>query len=273
MDKRAWSYRCYRMAGRYAGWAGGGLSRPIFVLGTGRSGTTLLAGALASNNGIVAFPGEGNALWHPKAYPFSARAIDVEPFLFDPRSFTQQSLTAWPPTHKTHIRRTLSGFMILHGRGRRLLVKSAMASFMVETLLEILPDAIFVHIYRSGPSVVESLVKKEWPKYRELIDQSELRLLCAHYWNACLVEIDRVNRDLQLAQRGQLIEVQYEQFCEDPITVLKDLSRVVGLDETSYAFEPGLVRSRNYKVGDYKSDPDWAAPLAAMQDGARLKGY
>lgn len=271
IDGRRYRATLYAALGRVA--RATRVSRPIFVIGTGRSGTTLLVQILETHRDVVAYPSEANELWHPHAYPYQRRSIDVPPVLFDPAEFTRRSAASWPPLHEQTIRRTFAGFMGAWGRGKRLLLKSAMVSFMVEPVLRVLPDAQFIHIYRSGPSVVSSLVVKERPKYEGQIGEADLRLRCARYWSACVTELHRVDRALRLTERGQLLECSYERLCAEPRDVVGAISEYAGLDRAEYAFDLSSVRSQNDKVGDYGSDPGWAPSLAVMKDAAALKGY
>ena len=257
--------RAYHALGCLPGAMRFGPVRPVFVVGTGRSGTTLLVKILKSHRDLVPYPSEANELWHPNLYPYDRRTIDAPPILFDPAEFTARSLAGWTPARERAIRRTLDGFMLARGRGRRLVLKSAMVSFMVERLTRVLPDVLFVHIYRRGPSVVSSFVKKEWPKYQGLVDEAEMRLHCARYWNSCLIELHRANEALGLSARGQWFEFAYERLCAEPRQVLREMSDYAGIDPDAYAFDLSNIQSRNEKVGDVASDLSWASALEAMR--------
>ncbi len=43
---------------------------PIFVMGTGRCGSTLFSRVLESHEDILIYPTEANNLFYPKTYPF-----------------------------------------------------------------------------------------------------------------------------------------------------------------------------------------------------------
>ncbi len=45
---------------------------PFFIIGTGRSGTSLLVKIMESNPSLSGFPGEANELWHPTLEPFES---------------------------------------------------------------------------------------------------------------------------------------------------------------------------------------------------------
>ena len=65
---------------------------PIFFVGCGRSGTTLLARILATNPEIAVYPYEGNELWHPGAFPWYRSHRETLPIWADPYGFTEASL-------------------------------------------------------------------------------------------------------------------------------------------------------------------------------------
>jgi hypothetical protein len=70
--------------------------KPVFIIGSGRCGTSLFVRILSSHGRLFGFPGEANDLWHPKSYPFSKRSIETPPILENPKLFTQISLECWP---------------------------------------------------------------------------------------------------------------------------------------------------------------------------------
>ena len=84
--------RAYHALGCLPGAMRFGPVRPVFVVGTGRSGTTLLVKILKSHRDLVPYPSEANELWHPNLYPYDRRTIDAPPILFDPAEFTARSL-------------------------------------------------------------------------------------------------------------------------------------------------------------------------------------
>lgn len=247
---------------------------PTFIVGTGRCGTDLLVDVLSSHPRVVGFPGEANEFWHPTLYPFEEATVRHPPIEVDPRAFTAASVESWPPDQANRIRSTFAGFHLISGYGKVLIVKSAMISFLIPKVLEIFPGARFIHIYRSGPSVVESYMKKNFGTYSKYtFSEEEYRLYCAEYWNSCIIEIERVNRALALQQKNAYCELGYEDFCSNPADWLDKLAFYLDVEKSAFGFDLSSIRSQNYKVGDYMEDPRWAAALRAMEPAMRLKGY
>jgi hypothetical protein len=247
---------------------------PYFIIGTGRCGTTLLVRILSSHPALSGFPGEANELWHPRLEPFESATIDIPPIEVDPKRFSDVSVANWPPKQGERIRDVFAGFNLITGLSKVIFTKSAMVSFMIPSILEVFPDAKFVHIYRFGPSVVESYFKKNFGKYsRYVYTEKDYRVYCATYWNACILEIENRKRELSLDTRGQFLEFSYECLCQNPRDVLDDIAEFLGVASDGFSYNISQVSSQNYKVADYARNPERAALLGLMLPGMKLKGY
>ena len=263
-----------RLAGRTGRAFGVELRRPVFIIGTGRCGTTLLIKVLGSHPRLSGFPAEANELWHPKLEPFESASIDLPPIEVDPRKFTEVSIANWPSGHGKAIRDTFSGFHLLTGRSKAFFTKSAMISFMIPNILEIFPDARFIHIFRFAPSVVESYFKKNFGKYsRHVFLENDYRAYCAKYWNACILEIEARKNELRLLEKGQFLEFSYESLCANPRAILDDISNFVEVDPSGFRFDISTIASHNDKAPDYARDPERAGLQELMAPGMQLRGY
>lgn len=247
---------------------------PIFIIGTGRCGTSLLVRIMNSHNELIGFPGEANELWHPKSYPFRKRQVETPTILEDPKKFTNISLQAWKEGHDQKIINVFSGFKLLRGINKKLFIKSAMISFMIPQIISIFPDAKFIHIYRNGPSVVASLMKKEWSKYSNYFNNEfNYQYCCATYWNACISEIEEKKNQLSLEEKGILYEFSYENLCDTPIKVMQSIAEFLDIDPDGFKFDFSNINSKNFKVGEYKKDKEWLPLLQAMSPAMKIKGY
>jgi hypothetical protein len=151
------------------------------------------------------------------------------------------------------------GYKLVFGHGKLLVVKSAMISFLIPKIVEIFPADRFIHLYRSGPSVIESYIKKNYGTYsRYTFDEDEYRVYCASYWNECILDL------LRTGIRG--IVCRAEGLTGKP-------SVLPGSPRGGFGFDTSSIRNQNHKVGSYMGDPRWTEPLRAMEQAMRLKGY
>jgi hypothetical protein len=248
--------------------------RPIFIIGTGRCGTTLLVNILTSHPRLSGFPGEANELWHCKLEPFETTLLHIPPIEVDPKRFCEVSVANWPSNHSERIRDVFTGFHLITGPSKIFFTKSAMISFMIPRILEVFPDARFIHIYRFGPSVVESYFEKNFGKYsRFAFTKKDYRAYCAMYWNACILEIERQKRDLSLEPRGQFLELNYEGLCQNPREVLDRIAKFIGVTSAGFRFDISRISSQNHKIANYATDPERVELLELMSPAMRLKGY
>ncbi|MBN1630806.1 MAG: sulfotransferase [Thermoleophilia bacterium] len=249
--------------------------QPVFVVGTGRCGTTLLMRILSAHPAIAIFPGEANALWHPGLYPIDKAKVAVPPIEIDPEAFTRCSLANWPPDHPERIRRTFYGFNVMAGKSRTLVVKSAMISHMLPALREVFPQAKFVHLYRYAPSVIESYFQKNFNRYADYrCTRDEYYKACARYWNSCILQIEHDRVALRLNEQGAFHELSYEDLCADPEGILKGLFAFLEVDHERSTFDLSSIKSTNIKVEDSYQNGDLKSLIdPEIGPAMKLKGY
>jgi hypothetical protein len=247
--------------------------QPLFIVGSGRCGSDLLAQILKSHKHITGLTTELNQLWHPNSYPISKARIATPTILQDPKRFTELSIQSWPKDHSATIKRVLTGIYTASSFKPIVFVKSAMLSFMVPELLSIFPSVKIIHLYRNGPSVARSLCKREAMRYPSSFkDENDLMTLCSKYWNACITELDQLNISLSLAKSEKMIEIAYEDLCNDPKDVLSRVAQFLHLQSADFSYNLTLIRESR-KVGNYMQNPFWYPYLQVMDTGMKLKGY
>lgn len=117
----------------------GQVKMPILVIGTHRSGTTLLGRALG-HHPEVAYWEEPRHVW---SWGHNFRPDDL---------LTAADAT---PRIKSHIQRCCQRFLISRGKAR-LADKTPSNCLRMAFVHEIFPDALFLHIFRDGRAVVHS---------------------------------------------------------------------------------------------------------------------
>jgi hypothetical protein len=224
--------------------------RLVFVVGSPRSGTTFLAGAIGSLPGFVDL-GE--------VAPVKA-AVD--------------ELAALPADEAARrLRRTLaiSRRVGLVGSVRPVEQTPELAH-LVDVLPVAYPDATILHIVRDGRDVVSSLLEKPWlrPDQARTDDAGVSYGAYARFWvePERRAEFERVSdarraawawRRYVMAARGAtapVVELRYETLARDPAGVARDLAS--SLDVAEVALAAALARVHASSVGRYARDLDEA---------------
>ncbi|MBW3599250.1 MAG: sulfotransferase [Planctomycetes bacterium] len=117
-------------------------------------------------------------------------------------------------------------------RPARIVFKSPGHTARVRTLLDVFPDAQFVHIVRD-PYVLFASTVRTW---RKLIEATSLQGARAPDLEALVLEqfvrmYRAFERDRSLLGPQQLCEIRYEDLVQDPIAVLKGVYEQLGLGD------------------------------------------
>lgn len=126
------------------------VQKPIFVIGTGRSGTTIL-GTLLSMHKEVGFLNEPKALWH-SIYPQEDLTGSYS------RGPAQYRLTANDATHevKQTAHRLFGAYLAFSG-SQRVVDKYPELVFRVPFIQALFPDAKFIFLVRNGWDTCQSI--------------------------------------------------------------------------------------------------------------------
>ncbi len=142
--------------------------------------------------------------------------------------------------------------------GKRLLLKNPGNTTKIKTLLEMFPEAKFIHVYRNPYKVYLSRThsfKTRAPLFR-LQEQSEAeseRKILKAYKRIMKSWFD--NRDL--IPKENVVEVKYEDFVGNEIAVLEKIYEQFNLTEFELAkthFQEYLDSQENYKTNKYSLD-------------------
>jgi hypothetical protein len=148
--------------------------------------------------------------------------------------------------------------VVFSNNGKRLLLKNPANTTRIKRLLEIFPDANFIHIYRNPYKVYLSTVKMR----NNVLDKLALQ-------NASKDEIEkqvinnykRVMKSFfeqkKLIPKHKYVEVKYEDLVKDPVKQVKKIYSELDLPGLKDAM-PGIHRyleeKKDYKTNVYKID-------------------
>ena len=254
------------------------LHGPIFFIGSGRSGTNLLARILSSHPALSVFPSEANDLWHPKLYPWAESTLDVPPTWADARAFARASLQTRTPADDARLRAVFGAYQRLT-RGEYMVNKSVLITFMLDHVLKIFADARFIHLLRDGRSVALSFAEKEakkiarnpakYQRYGLALPQDELVLRFAENWRDQMAEIDRHREQLS----DRLFEMRYEELCSAPRDELARLADFLRVDASLFKAGGVTIRSQDYKFARELSPATQKRVTALLASTLHRHGY
>jgi len=151
----------------------------------------------------------------------------MRPEMFDPAEFPAAERERWRSAFTTFLKR-----LALARPGRRILLKSPPHTCRIRTLLDLCPDAAFIHIVRDPLEVFPSMLHTWRSMFR------------AHGWQRfhgrgledMVLDIheymfDAFERDRGVIPEGRLQEVRYEELVADPAGLVDRLRRGLGLTQ------------------------------------------
>jgi hypothetical protein len=241
------------------------IRRPVFIIGAGRSGTTILYQCLSTHPEFCWFSNYsdrfiGNPLFifmHraldlPLVGPrikeniinrtgprFNIRPVEADRIYHDYCGFREDIRTT-EEDHDPEAERKLRGLMSRHiqltGK-QRFLSKQISNNQRIRLISSVFPDALFVHIIRDGRAVTNSLLNVPFWDSVELWWLGGKRVseckaegwdpvrLCAENWKRDLEEL-LGNRDIF---GDRYIEVRYEDFTSDPRGAINRITEFCGI--------------------------------------------
>lgn len=286
------------------------MNRVVFIIGVGRSGSSILHELLGYHPRI----GWMSELCdkYPREPQRNRRMLEamrfplVGPILrrrFEPRecyaffdefypgfSAPMRDLTAADLTQRaaTSIRVTLRAVTVAP---RDTLVIKLTGWPRLGFLAELFPEARFVHLVRDGRAVANSLLQVPWwhgwqgpenwrfgplsEPYREVWEAHERSFvaLAAIEWRLIM---DAVEASRELIPEGRLLDVRYEDLCESPVAVMKKIVGHLPLDwsdELKRALVRNPLRSRNEKWRTELGTEAAAVATSVLRDALPRYGY
>jgi hypothetical protein len=284
---------------------------PIFIVGTGRCGSTLFHHVLSHHPHVTWLSRacerqprkpEANrrAIRTLDLLPLPSRYIrkliyPVEAYEFwericpgfkEPcRDLLKEDVT---PRVKKSVLKVMA--QMLTKRRRRLLVKIT-GWPRIGFLKGIFPDAKFIHIYRDGRAVVNSLLSVTWwsgwrgpdnwrwgeltPAQREKwerFDQSFVAL-AAIQWEILMAAHEEAKHKVPV---GDLLEIRYEDMCQDPVQALKTATEfcdLVWLPEFESTIHRFTFKNTNHKWQEHLSDAQQNILNACLHESLQKYGY
>ncbi len=237
--------------------------KPAFVIGCGRSGTTILGKSLQQHPQIC-YLNEQRHLWY-SCYP----ETDISTKYRDQRNgrlFMTAADTRDDATLKLH---SLFKLQCIKYHAPQLVDKLPVNSLRISFIKAIFPDARFIHIVRDGREVARSITKKldrgswfaknpiKWAELQQL-GREQLHLdvdrLCIENYDKALLEwavnTHAVVTAMDSGADEDFMEVSYQSFIDEPIASIRRCIDFLGLDQSSKVenYVAANVRRRNKAI-------------------------
>jgi Sulfotransferase family len=244
----------------------GAVVRPVFIIGCGRSGTTVL-GEVLGRHPLLAYLNEPRDIWlyEPRTDVWSAKARARGGRL-------RLSAGDVQPAAAARIGRAFAAEVRLQ-RAECLVEKLPINAFRVGLLAGMFPDALFVHLIRNGLEVAASIARQaeraQWfgfedYKWRLLAERAaergaaDLVDLCTDGFRRGLLEwrlsVSTALEDLAELPAERRLEVRYERLVEQPAEVCEHLQTFIGVRH-----EPAVAAVARARLSRRSPPPDLAA--------------
>lgn len=213
---------------------------PVFIIGCGRSGTTILGNTLAQHPDIK-YLNERRDLWH-RAYPeFNIWNKNTQ----DPKLYADEKDVTSKENNLLH--HLFFREQVL-GNSTILLEKLPINNFRLEFLNASFPDAKYIYLTRNGlevsKSIEKSIQKQNWfggEKY-ELLKKysSDNNILFKTKINSdkekgmweWKLSIEESNQFFRKENKDNFIHLSYQDFIDSPSKKIKDILDFLKLDYT-----------------------------------------
>jgi hypothetical protein len=175
-------------------------------------------------------------------------------------------LRSLPAAERETWKRKWLGFVqrVALANNRRIVLKSPTHTARVRTILEVFPDAKFIHIVRD-PLVLFPSTVRLWKSLSEVqgfqIPRDDAGWMEKSVLDNFVRMYECFEQDRELIPPGRLVDVRYEDLAADPVGTMRKIYERLNLGEFSEV-EPALQReamkTRDYKTNKYSLPPDVA---------------
>lgn len=144
---------------------------------------------------------------------------------------------------------------------KQLILKNPVNTGRIKLLLEMFPDAKFIHIYRNPYDVYQSglnLYNKiaEEPRLQDVPDGPEVGESLIYRYKMMM---EKYFEDSKLIPAGNLMEVKYEELIESPLEILEKIYEQLGLsgiDEAKDRIKDYLTNIKSYRRNKFRLTPE-----------------
>ena len=256
------------------------IKKPIFIVGCGRSGTTIFFRTIVKHKDLGYFTNYGARF--PRLFKYG-----IIPFI-ENNNFTRQIIEKIRPIipdketigiykyckirkkgiplsgedlkfEEAHRLNQMISKCLNYHKADRFISKNTNNGFRILYLDEIFPDSIFIHVIRDGRANVNSYLNKEYfyrinfwwwhnKTYDDWIAEGRNPIeLAAYNWKNNISQILKQGKSLP---KERYYEIKYEDFTEDPEYYFKNTLEFCGLKWNKH-FE-SVIKNTRFENRNYK---------------------
>jgi len=186
---------------------------------------------------------------------------------------TEKEIESWERAYKLLIKKAL-----IISKGKRFVSKNPPNNFRIPQILKMFPDAKFIYIYRNPYRTLSSFLPfmKQvmlGVGFQDVNDKIVDDLLL----NLFKLALEKYQKDKHLIPESNLIEIQYEQFKENPLETIKKIYDTFELNDFSKAepFLKNYIHSQKHQKSGGHDLPEQLDQFIQdnLQDYMESKGY
>ncbi len=185
---------------------------------------------------------------HVFSFPRQAADLFARTTLF--QGISPDALAEWSACYLEILRKAT-----LHANGKRLMLKNCADTGRIRVLLDLFPDAKFIHICRNPYDLFLSTRRLWevvlWRSQLQEIGAAEIDRLVLQFYPQLM---EQYLADRELIPANNLVEVRFEELEADPLAETRRIYEALGLPgyaEAETAFRAYLASVADYKKNDY----------------------
>ena len=265
------------------------LNAPIFIIGSGSSGTSVLSKVLETHRDVYSAK-EADEVWYIASKKTNLRRYDIKGrFYFDELDFNK--------CQAERINRIFC-HILKNAKKRRFLEKTPHNLYRVRWVKKLFPDAKFINIIRSGKDFVRSIKKRNrdeqapgaypgwwWRKDDYIWHAYKAMFLESHPEYSGIVKdvlndenraaVQWINamesKNIESLSKENCLTLKYEDLIENPESALR---RIYGFAELEYDENPVRFAKRHLKRPIYSGEPRLTPEIKKIfNEYSKLYGY
>lgn len=166
------------------------------------------------------------------------------------KNSNSQEIDKWKQTYDYFLKK-----ITYKNNGNHVLLKSLVNTARIKQLIEMYPNARFIHVHRDPYHIYKST----WKLYQKIIPIFSFQHIDSVTLDTYILEtykklFSKYLKEKHLIPKQNLIELSYDEFIKKPVDTVKktyDSLRLTSFDQARSRFEKFADKHKNYKASSY----------------------